>query len=445
MQKPRVEKGYQILYDAKSGEPFKLPVGSPWEHYVSSGRFVVATDSKTLPGGDAFSRGLIRQGAWSGRPAYIIGGGPSLRGFDFASLRGHLTIGVNRAFEFFAPSIFITLDYRYLRSLVCGGYGAEAQARFQNLKCPRVIVHTEGETLIEGVSEIGRCGDFGLSEALSTGVFTGKNSGFAALNLAYLLGANPIYLLGFDMGGQWHHSGHPWPTTDESYSLYRHAFEVAAEPLQRAKVHVVNLCPTSALQCFEKAGIEVPAAKMPTFVSYHTDDEIYRGHADRLRRSLVFHGIPHIIRELPSSGTWEQCAQRKATFLAEIIEEVEGPIVWTDADSTVERYPALFEDIKGDVAFHMKDGKELLSGTVYFSGNARSKAFIRAWIDECAKEPQAWDQHAFQRVVTKKVVKGLKAAILPAEYVCINDSMRAENPPVILHWQASREARKGFN
>lgn len=31
------------------------------------------------------------------------------------------------------------------------------------------------------------------------GIATGGNSGYQAVNLAYLLGANPIYMLGFDM------------------------------------------------------------------------------------------------------------------------------------------------------------------------------------------------------------------------------------------------------
>ena len=45
----------------------------------------------------------LREGQWTGHPCFIIGGGPSLKGFDFNLLEGRKTIGINRAFEFFNP------------------------------------------------------------------------------------------------------------------------------------------------------------------------------------------------------------------------------------------------------------------------------------------------------------------------------------------------------
>ena len=33
--------------------------------------------------------------AWAGHPAFIIGGGTSLQGFDFTRLAGEFTIGIN--------------------------------------------------------------------------------------------------------------------------------------------------------------------------------------------------------------------------------------------------------------------------------------------------------------------------------------------------------------
>ncbi|GAG00227.1 unnamed protein product, partial [marine sediment metagenome] len=31
-------------------------------------------------------------GAWNGKPCFIVGGGPSLKGFDWTKLNGHRTI-----------------------------------------------------------------------------------------------------------------------------------------------------------------------------------------------------------------------------------------------------------------------------------------------------------------------------------------------------------------
>ena len=49
----------------------------------------VPTDRRLFPN-------TLEDDTWKGRRCFIIGGGPSLRGFDFSSLKGELVIGVNR-------------------------------------------------------------------------------------------------------------------------------------------------------------------------------------------------------------------------------------------------------------------------------------------------------------------------------------------------------------
>jgi hypothetical protein len=45
---------------------------------------------------------------------FVVGGGPSLNGFDFSELNGFDTIAVNKAVEFIQnPTYFITTDYSY--------------------------------------------------------------------------------------------------------------------------------------------------------------------------------------------------------------------------------------------------------------------------------------------------------------------------------------------
>jgi len=59
----------------------------------------------------------IQDGEWAGEPCFIIGGGPSLKGFDFESLRGKgRVIAINRAYEHvpFADVHFF-MDNRYYK------------------------------------------------------------------------------------------------------------------------------------------------------------------------------------------------------------------------------------------------------------------------------------------------------------------------------------------
>ena len=93
---------------------------------------------------------------------------------------------------------------------------------------------------------------------------TGKNSGYQALNLAYLAGASRILLLGYDLQrgpkGEMHwHKEHPM-RTPHLYPEFRRRFETLVEPLQQRGVEVVNVTRNSALECFPKMSLEMAFA-----------------------------------------------------------------------------------------------------------------------------------------------------------------------------------------
>lgn len=89
----------------------------------------------------------------------------------------------------------------------------------------------------------------------------GHNSGYQALNLAYLLGARRIVLLGYDMqmtGARAHFFGdHPAGCYAESN--YRQdflpAFPALARDLADEGIDVVNCTPHTALTCFRRAAL----------------------------------------------------------------------------------------------------------------------------------------------------------------------------------------------
>lgn len=84
----------------------------------------------------------------------------------------------------------------------------------------------------------------------------GCNSGFHAINLAILFGANPIILAGFNMqnvDGKSHFFGeHPAPLSRGSlYQTWVPFFDKAKEMLPD-DIRIVNATPRSAIKCFER-------------------------------------------------------------------------------------------------------------------------------------------------------------------------------------------------
>ncbi len=91
----------------------------------------------------------------------------------------------------------------------------------------------------------------------------GSSSGFQAVNLAILMGARRIVLVGFDMHGTHFFGQHPKPLRNNtSYGNFIRAFERAAKRLPPG-VEIINCTPGSALGCFPKANLDDVLASTP--------------------------------------------------------------------------------------------------------------------------------------------------------------------------------------
>ncbi len=97
-------------------------------------------------------------------------------------------------------------------------------------------------------------GSDGLSEK-PTGIRTGSNSGYQALNIAVLAGGNPILLLGYDMsfpGGRSHaHNGHPVKMGQDVYLGFAKNFVSMKSTLDKLGVRVVNCTAGSSITAFQ--------------------------------------------------------------------------------------------------------------------------------------------------------------------------------------------------
>jgi hypothetical protein len=89
-----------------------------------------------------------------------------------------------------------------------------------------------------------------------TGLRTGSNSGYAAINLAIHFGASRILLLGYNMshtGGRAHFFGnHPSGLSQNAsrYPGFRKRFDTMVAPLRTLGIEVINCTPNTSLHTF---------------------------------------------------------------------------------------------------------------------------------------------------------------------------------------------------
>lgn len=189
---------------------------------------------------------------WVGETVYVIGGGPSLIGFNWNSLIGKRTIAINKAIVSYpnADALYWT------DSRVYGWYKQDID-KFRGLKY--TIRHHA--TYPADVKVLRKSNKFGLEEAKDA-LCHGNNSGYAAINLAYLLGAKKIVLLGYDMHNEGtkshYHEGYPVPATGDN--IYRDqfipGFQILADLLRQKKVEVYNASPKSSLTVWPRISLD---------------------------------------------------------------------------------------------------------------------------------------------------------------------------------------------
>lgn len=148
---------------------------------------------------------------WQDQSAYIIAGGASLIGFDFGRLKGKNTVAVKAAGEYLPwASAYFSMDIvnwkmpDRLDKLRSAGFSGDIVMacnpvhEFQNdvSDCKFVIRNVWP----------GYATDFEYPMSVWNDRVFGHNSGYAALNYAFLRGATTIYLLGFDFAkvGYWY-------------------------------------------------------------------------------------------------------------------------------------------------------------------------------------------------------------------------------------------------
>lgn len=121
--------------------------------------------------------------------------------------------------------------------------------------CRRILA-ANARCWCEGIVTLENAGPIGLSLKEDT-ICYGDNSGYAAVNVAVLLGAKRIMLLGYDMGadpkGRRHFYDTGAQTITSPYYKFRKRFATIVKPLEEAGITVINCSRRTALDAFPVA------------------------------------------------------------------------------------------------------------------------------------------------------------------------------------------------
>lgn len=187
---------------------------------------------------------------WAGETVVCVASGPSLTQADVDLCRDRAkVIVVNDGYRMapWAEALY-ACDFQWWR--VHQGVPSFAGLKFS--------IHPKAARF--GVQVLRNTGPDGL-ETDPSGLRTGSNSGYQAINLAVHLGAARILLLGYDMqrtGGKSHWFGdHPYGLQSRpALSLFVRHFATLVPPLRALGIPVINCTRETALTCFPRHPLE---------------------------------------------------------------------------------------------------------------------------------------------------------------------------------------------
>lgn len=194
---------------------------------------------------------------WPGETVVCLASGPSLTPDDVNAVRGRArVIAINTSINL-APwaDVLYACDVRWWKWAYRFPKEYPGVHQFAGLK----FALTAESAKFPGVKVLGKSGIDGLSTDPKS-IRTGSNSGYQAINVAVLMGAARIVLLGYDMatghhGKQHWHRDHPMKMVSP-YTQFRRAFDTLAAPLKAAGVEVINCSRETSLKCFPRQALQ---------------------------------------------------------------------------------------------------------------------------------------------------------------------------------------------
>lgn len=179
---------------------------------------------------------------------FLVAGGPSLMRQDLSVLKGRRVIAINNSYRLLpSADVLWFTDHQWWR----WHHQSHEFCKFRGLKVTIAQQLADDPTI--KVLHLGPEKGLSLNPEV---ICHGSNSGYAALNLAVLLGASRVVLLGYDMQvdgrgrKHWHQDHRTEAPADIYETKFLPNFPFLVKPLAELGVEVVNATPGSALKVF---------------------------------------------------------------------------------------------------------------------------------------------------------------------------------------------------
>ncbi|WP_194847570.1 putative nucleotide-diphospho-sugar transferase [Candidatus Neptunochlamydia vexilliferae] len=193
----------------------------------------------------------------------------------------------------------------------------------------------------------------------------------------------------------------------------------------------------------------------PTIISFYTPNTGYEKEIEGLITSCKKQSLPYSIDPIPNFGTWEKNCCFKPKYILKKLLDLQGPVLWLDADAIVFQRPFLFKDLDADVAVRIVDElpddhpSKMISGTLFFNNTPAAIEVLKEWDEETERlfrtDPELWDQVSLRNVLLNSQAKVYP---LDARYYQVFNKIEDEKTleeAFIIHFQASRTLKKTLN
>jgi hypothetical protein len=187
----------------------------------------------------------------------------------------------------------------------------------------------------------------------------------------------------------------------------------------------------------------------PMFLSFFTPD--YEECALELGKDCQRLGVDFQMTCIDKFHSWMEATYGKAFFIKSALETIGGDsdfdgIVWIDADARMRARPEFLytlDPVRCDIAAHIYNERELLSGTVWFANNAKCREVVDTWCAYNSGEISCLEQKNLDHAI--KDTKDVRFVNLDPALCYIFDLSKRVYPdlvPIIEHFQRSRQTRR---
>jgi hypothetical protein len=192
---------------------------------------------------------MIEDKKHSNQRCFIIGGGESIKTLEEKGLNvkrlleNEITIGTNKSYLLGKSSYHVVMDKDYFVT-------DRENLLKQNLFVSDNIWNNCPDLRLRPIRRLNSKTSKIISNSFNEGLYYGRSTGYLAMNLANVLGCNPIYLLGIDLKGFHFHEGYGKEkdqTLPKEHKVIEKELRSGIKYLQNLGVKVISLSDISSL------------------------------------------------------------------------------------------------------------------------------------------------------------------------------------------------------